>query len=292
MNKWTGYAPRSSKRPALLPHHFSKEEEPLQTASKEDSAFKFQQWLQDLPVLALVVYSDGSLTEEGAAGYGYTIHQDGQSVSRGCGRLGPAEVFDAEATGALEGLKAAPRVQQVPGQMIVVCLDNIAAAKCLRGKPSDSSQHVFIEFQTLAAAHGATNIRWVPGHTKIPGNEEADALAKTGCLKPVPAGALPTLAYLRRTAKQWSKDAFKAWWEESAPDKYRDLRLSATTSCPPELMLPRSTLHHLLAARLHHGDYAEYHERFDHANARILCPCGRRKAPSHIFYCRKQPTVH
>ncbi|KFA81735.1 hypothetical protein S40288_05990 [Stachybotrys chartarum IBT 40288] len=146
----------SCKRPVLLPHQFSREEEPLQTASREDSAFKFQQWLQDLPVLPRVVYSDDSPPEEGAAGY--------------------------------------------------------------------------------------------------------------GCLKPVPAGALPTRAYLRRTAKQRSKDAFKAWWEESAPAKYRDRRLSATTSCLPELMLPRSTLHHLLAARSYHRDYAEYHERFEEAS--------------------------
>jgi hypothetical protein len=48
-------------------------------------------------------------------------------------------------------------------------------------------------------------------------------------------------------------------------------------------------LHHLLAARSQHGDIAEYHERFDHADARIFCSCGRRKAPKHIFYCLKVP---
>lgn len=81
------------------------------------------------------------------------------------------------------------------GQRIVVCLDNIAAATCLRGRRSDASQDVFIEFQTLAAAHGATSVRWVPSHAKIPGN------AKAGYLKPVPEGALPTLAYLRRATR-------------------------------------------------------------------------------------------
>ena len=80
-------------------------------------------------------------------------------MDQGCGRLGPAEVFDAEATGALRGLQAALRVPRSPHLQIVVCLDNIAAASCLRGKPSDSPQDVFVEFQTLADAHGATSVR-------------------------------------------------------------------------------------------------------------------------------------
>ncbi|KAM4062538.1 RNase H domain-containing protein [Hirsutella rhossiliensis] len=68
--------------------------------------------------------------------------------------------------------------------------------------PADSSQDVFLEFQALATAHGATEVRWIPGHTSIPGNEQADALAKAGTSQPEPAGAVPTLAYLRRAARQ------------------------------------------------------------------------------------------
>ncbi|KJK86365.1 hypothetical protein H633G_09787 [Metarhizium anisopliae BRIP 53284] len=43
------------------------------------------------------VDSDRSLSSSGAAGYGYAAHQSGRSVCQGAGRLGPAEVFDAEA---------------------------------------------------------------------------------------------------------------------------------------------------------------------------------------------------
>ncbi len=60
----------------------------------------------------------------------------------GNGRLGPAEVFDAEAKGALEGLRAA--LDLGGPRQIVVCLDNLAAATCLRGMPADSSQGVFL----------------------------------------------------------------------------------------------------------------------------------------------------
>ncbi|EXU94940.1 reverse transcriptase domain protein [Metarhizium robertsii] len=239
------------------------------------------------PPLSLIVYSDGSLSSSGAAGYGYAVHQNRRSVCQGTGRLGPAEVFDAEAKGALEGLKAALRLPQSATQRIVVCLDNIAAAACLRGKPSDSSQRVFLTFQALATTHRKTEVRWIPGHTKIPENEQADILAKTGGAQPEPADAVPTLAFLRKTARQRSKIAVQAWWDASAPDKYQSLTLKFPSSCPPELALSRTMLHHLLAARTHHGDFADYHERFQHNDACVTCSCGRRKAPTHLFYCRK-----
>ncbi|EXK24725.1 pyruvate decarboxylase [Fusarium oxysporum f. sp. melonis 26406] len=100
----------------------------------------------------------GSLSSEGAASYGFTIHQNNVPIFDGSGRLGPAEVFDAEATGALEGLKAALNLQGSAAQTIFICLDNLAVATCLRGTPSDSSQDVFLEFQALAASHGATQV--------------------------------------------------------------------------------------------------------------------------------------
>jgi hypothetical protein len=80
---------------------------PLQTASKEETANAFLRLAQSLNPLTIVIYSDGSLSSEGAASYGFTIHQDNLSILDGLSRLGPAEAFDAEAidaeaTGALE----------------------------------------------------------------------------------------------------------------------------------------------------------------------------------------------
>ncbi|KAL9563899.1 hypothetical protein ACKAV7_011934 [Fusarium commune] len=144
-------------RPKLVQRRFHQELlPPLQMASKDKSAEAFLQWLETVDLTTWIEYSDGSLSSEGAASYGFAIHQKDLSICDGSGRLGSAEVFDAEATGALEGLRAALTLQDSATQDIIVCLDNLAAATCLRGTPSDSSQDVFLEFQALAASHGAT----------------------------------------------------------------------------------------------------------------------------------------
>ncbi|SPJ88917.1 uncharacterized protein FTOL_12812 [Fusarium torulosum] len=122
----------------------------------EETADAFLRWARSLNPLTIVIYSDGSLSSEGAASYGFTIHQDNLPILDGSGRLGPAKVFNAEATGALEGLKAALNLRESVTRNIIICLDNLAAATCLRGTPSDSSQDVFLEFQALAASHGST----------------------------------------------------------------------------------------------------------------------------------------
>uniref|UniRef100_A0A0D2XRS7 RNase H type-1 domain-containing protein n=1 Tax=Fusarium oxysporum (strain Fo5176) TaxID=660025 RepID=A0A0D2XRS7_FUSOF len=153
-------------------------------ASKDKSADAFSHWVESLDPLTLVVYSDGSLSSEGAASYGFTIHQDKVPIFDGSGRLGPAEAFDAEATGALEGLKAALNLRELATQNIYICLDNLAAATCLRGTPSGSFQDVFLEFQALATSHGAIQVRWVPGHSDIPWQRTGRQAGKSGIIAP------------------------------------------------------------------------------------------------------------
>ena len=96
------------------------------------------------------------------------------------------------------------------------------------------------------------------GHMGIVGNELADAQAKLGIRLPIPADTKPTLAHIRRNARQKAKDSFAVWWKSAAPSSYKELKLDTTISRLRELSLPRPILHHLLAARTGHGDIAEY----------------------------------
>lgn len=90
------------------------------------------------------------------------------------------EVFDAEALAALHGLRATLDLRTDPSHRIYILLDNQAAVNCLCGRPSETSQEVFLEFQRIVREEGNIAVKWLPGHTDIPGNDLADGLANLG----------------------------------------------------------------------------------------------------------------
>lgn len=260
---------------------------------KEEAAEKFKVWADSLPPNHTVVYTDGSrLSMRGdphtslGVGYGYAIYRDKKLVHAGCRPLDRAEVFDAEAEGAAKGVAKASEL--FPQDPITVCLDNSAVIYGLHGNPPASSQAAFLDYYDTARKHKATvRSKWAPGHMGIPGNEMADILAKRGASAPPPTDLPPTRSFIKRHAGIENRAAFATWWTENRPYRYQFFNLAASLKPTKELQLPRNELHHLLAARSGHGDFADYHEKFNHNDALLLCSCGKKKTPTHIFSCQK-----
>jgi ribonuclease HI len=282
----------SCPRPLLLPKIYAAPYSPTEGLDKEKAAAQFKAWQAALPLDDTVVFTDGSLDEFGTAGWGFAIyaHKEPDPIRTGYGALERAEVFDAEAVAALQGLKAAI---QLTAEKIHICIDNTAVLWCLHGRPSDSSQATFLEFKDLARQHGHVSLRWAPGHMEIEGNEMADKLAKKGCEEEAP-DTPPTLSYAKRQLKRANRAAFDSWWRKEAPDSFRHLiegelvpREEATLRARPSLKIPRASLGRWLAARSFHGDFASYHKRFNHDDAYLFCSCGHEKAPEHYAYCQK-----
>jgi len=269
--------------------------------SKAQAAKDFIEFLPTIPSSDIQVYSDGSKSEatDGATGAGSVTYQAGTCIDRKSYSLGRhAEVFDAEASAALTGAKAALALPTARfATDLWVFLDNLEVATRLLNPSTGSSQSTFEEFQEVArkwplrsrlphTSPGAVRIRWVPGHLKIPGNEEADQAAKEGASLPAPADAVCSLASLKRIARTETKRTALQLWKTTAPANYKELQIEygPKTSL---LALERPISGRILAARSHHGDFAAYHTRFNHEDAILECSCGKRKSPLHFYFCRK-----
>jgi ribonuclease HI len=265
---------------------------PTNGLSKEDAAKAFTAWYRDLGPGNIVAFTDGSKGVDGI-GYGYAITVPTNNATRatGLGSLdATAEVYDAEALGALRGLEKAIEVAH-PDSRIHVCLDNTAVIWGLRASAPISSQWVFKRFHELADSH-SVSVRWCPGHMKIAGNERADKLAKDGQKAARDPGAAPTIAGVKRLLRGTLRRGRDQRWEAVASKlswRYRWFNLQHDdSSCPEELShMNRRLLHHFLAVRSGHGDFEWYHRKFRHDNANTACSCGAKKEPFHFVKCRK-----
>jgi ribonuclease HI len=269
-------------------------------ASKEQCARDLLTFLPRISPGDIVLYSDGSKLINGATGAGFVVYQASHEVLRQSIPLGSkAEVFDAEAIAALAGAETAIALPSARfATNLWVFLDNLEVAMRLLSPFPGTSQEIFSRFSEVTTkwqqrtrlphvGPGEVRIRWVPGHTKVPGNEAADSAAKAGALLHLPEELqIHTIASLRRWAKLSLPQATNKLWKTVAPQSYQDLGINSAPSKPKELSLSRATLGRILASRTGHGDFADYHERFSHEDAHLYCRCGARKAPLHFFFCR------
>ncbi|KAI1001769.1 hypothetical protein K3495_g6432 [Podosphaera aphanis] len=198
--------------------------------SRDQAKEIFLAFLFTIPTQDIVLYSDGSKQANGSTGAEFVAYQGGvqilsQSLALGLGD----EVFDAEAKGALAGAKAVLEFLTTKlATNLWVCLDNLEVAVRLLNPFTGSSQSIFDEFLNINAslqaryplAHtsqGEVKVRWVPGHTSIPGNEAADKAAHQGALPTVTTDVPFSLAGLKKWGKRSSLQASGNLWNLLMP---------------------------------------------------------------------------
>lgn len=268
-------------------------------ASKDEQCERHRQLWETANSDDVWIYTDGSRNAEGSCGSGWAIYQNKTCIAEGAESCGAeAEVFDAEAIGALRGVEEALRSTQVQTGCLWLCIDNKGIVENLTKQggliaPRCSSHQELWETRHILDSWPGrqVTIMWVPGHLDICGNEHADRLAKQGAQSsPRQESPTMTVAYAKRWRKAWLLDKFRNWWQ-SARRAGRDIEKHMEAPRPWKKLyrdLPRGCIAHVLAARSGHGDLADYHDWLQHADAQLDCArCGARKDRLHPWCCRK-----
>jgi ribonuclease HI len=130
-----------------------------------------------------------------------------------------ATVFQAEITAILVCTETLLS-KEISGDRICICVDSQAALKALIS-PQIKSRVVLdcvTALQNLSEIN-TVELIWVPGHSNVLGNEEADRLAREGidleCYSPEPVLPLP-LCVVHSYRKAREIRLFQDWWTNEA----------------------------------------------------------------------------
>lgn len=75
-------------------------------------------------------------------------------------------------------------------------------------------------------------------------------------------------------------------WTTNDPNSYIRLNIRTAPLFPRKLLLNRKFLGHIIATKTGHGDFAAYHDRFNHLEAITQYHCRSCKTPTHSLLCR------
>ncbi|KAF8750638.1 Reverse transcriptase (RNA-dependent DNA polymerase) [Rhizoctonia solani] len=242
----------------------------------------------------------GTLNGIPKVGLGYIVKYGRQILARNSHSIGPrANIYDAEMLGIAMCLNSAARIaEQVQAKRIIIYCDNQAAVKAISSLHRHPAQYASRTFHQHAQQFLGKDpsrhitIKWLPGHSKIDGNELADEAAKgSEMLQPTPVFNR-TITWARtRATKRATANWGKIWNEHTTarPDS------GTYIPRPPALKLhpifnrptyPRNVQCRLVQFLTGHGFYGAYSARF-HSHIDPQCPCGEpSQTPEHmLMFC-------
>ena len=183
------------------------------------------------------LFSDGSGQDNGI-GASAILYKKGRArplktLQAFMGASNKYNTFEAEATGAILALWILDRTPAVIGKRVSLYTDNQSIVTTLPHPKATSGQHLLSLLRSAIRGVGCRlTVKWISGHSKVKGNEEADKLAKDAAAGISSTGAdlphilrrpLPTSA---SALKQGFMEELKAKWADMWEESPRKLRVS------------------------------------------------------------------
>jgi ribonuclease HI len=132
------------------------------------------------------------------------------------------EVFDAELKTIGQAMRRFAQINQTDRHYTIFSDSQAALRRCSNDRPGPGQAQArdIIDGEKVLKMNNCTvMLRWVPGHKGVPGNEQADAMAKRAAKEP-PEDAYSkrimkttSLTYLARKTTETRTKATKEWIE-------------------------------------------------------------------------------
>ncbi|KAK8372172.1 hypothetical protein O3P69_011867 [Scylla paramamosain] len=265
---WTPHVPHTSalKPPTAKAKLSSAElsalaEEALQSAPSRD---------------ADVYYTDGSVDRETNTAASAFVHEEETALFR---LPDGSSTLQTELLAILKALQhSEPRQKPV-----TIHTDSLGCIQALtRGTPRDNVgliTAILVTARRVLANGRAVHINWVPSHTGIPGNEEADTAAKNALSLPnVTAKIPPSLSSLKNNIKavtrQEARDNMRQWASAGSPSAYWYLQALQNPDPLPQ-NLERESRVNLHRLRLGYKCFSELQNTYDtcpHCHTQTMSP--------------------